>query len=119
MAQAHGQRATSGHRKIRSKIDDESLKSMWATEMTVMEMCAALGALQHDVMRRARLLGLPRRSRGGTYERAADPSREEIERMCEEIQARHWTEEERSVRWQGNGTCHWTLPVVSVEESQT
>jgi hypothetical protein len=99
-------------------MDDERLREMWSDErFSISDICDALGALQWDVTTRARVLGLPpKATRGGPQVRQADPSPEDIERACREIQARHWTDEEREVRWVGGGCVHWSVPVVGLDE---
>jgi len=116
MSERHGSRPK-GHGKITSQIDDERLRRLWADpSLSIMDVCHQIEALQWDVTERARRLGLGPKpgARGKTNERAADPSPEEIERLCLWIQQRHWTEEEREVRWHGNGRQAWCLPVVEV-----
>lgn len=106
--------ATRGHRDARERIDRERLAALWGSTATLMDICTALGALQTDVQRVARDMGLPPKARQAlNNRRSADPTEAEIEERCAAIQRERWTDADRMGRWCGNGVCHWATPVIN------
>lgn len=101
----------------RDRIDRERLAALWGSEATLMEICDALGALQTDVQRVAREMGLTAKPRRLLHNaRLPDPTEVEIEERCAAIQRERWTDDERMARWCGNGVCHWAAPVIDDRE---
>lgn len=106
-------RAASARRgDARDRIDGNRLAALWASGATLMEICDALGALQTDVQRVAREMGLSPKPRAVVSDRAPDPTEAEIEERCAAIQRERWTDDDRMGRWCGNGIRHWAAPVI-------